>query len=183
MPTMHDETVVWSKRVDATEGADFVGLPRDIDAAIKRYKKKGYKKGDPANFTCCFLAEAGKRVYGAARISVGHRTAYITYPGDEHSTRYILNDGDSKAVEAWDLFIDGGISEKELRSLVGDGIRIRFRAPSKSRQLKTMRADWHKNKRRWRKNTGRKQREGVATEIESVFRNGLRVNRPKKVAA
>lgn len=183
MPTMHDETVVPSKRQDATEGLDWILLPRDIDAAIRRLKKKGYKKGDRDNFTCCVLAEGGKRAFGAARISVGHRTAYIAFPGDDYSTRYTLSDGDSKPVEAWDEFIAGRIREKDLRALIGDGIRIRFRAPSKSRQLKPMREKWHENKHRWRTDTGRKQRRAVATEVESVFRNGLRVNRPKQVAA
>lgn len=138
-------------------------LQVDIDEAQKH---KPTDVNDKANFLSCVIAQGATRVCGADRVAILRATAYVAFPGDRHTKRYIIDKRSRQVLEAWDR------GEPIL-----EGVELRLRAPSRRTTRAADRARRKVYRRQQppgvgdrKRKTGRKQ--SPSDPLHNVVRNG-----------
>lgn len=146
--------------VEAKENALYPLLQVDVDNAEK-YRTE--HPNEEENFLACVLAQMGKRVCGTERVRIERTVAYIAFPGEGVTKRYLIDKKSREILEAWDKGED-----------IQEGVEVRFRAPNKAHTLAALAK---KNREYTKKMRGvkrpvteRKQRE--RDPLHEVVRNG-----------
>lgn len=139
-------------------------LQVDID---KAQKVKPDDVNAPENFLSCVIAQAATRAWGAERVAILRDTAYVAFPGEKHTKRYLIDRKSRRVLEAWDR------GEPVL-----EGVELRLRPPSKG----ATRDAYMKRNREWHQKHGRSedfpggrkttQKRRKPDPLHNVVRNG-----------
>lgn len=117
-----------------------------------------------SNFLTCVIAQAVTRAWGAERVAILRRSAYVAFPGENHTKRYEIEPESQKILAAWDR-----------GEHIVEGVELRLKPPTPGRRLDAMR----RSRDRWKKRnpehqTARKttRKQAPADPLHSVVRNG-----------
>ncbi len=145
--------------VEAKETLPIPLLQVDI---VEAQKVKADDVNDRTNFLSCVIAQAVTRTAGAERVAIMRSKAYVAFPGDGVTRRYIIDQKSRAVLEAWDR-----------GEPVVEGVELRLLAPSKGN---TRRA--HTKRYLKRRNEGSPQASGPhggrkrPDPLHGVVRNG-----------
>jgi hypothetical protein len=103
---------------EAIKDLEIPFLQVDIDKASKL---KPDDVNDKTNFLCCVIAQGVTRVCGAERVAILRKNAYVAFPGDGVTLRYVIEEKSRRVLEAWDR------GER-----VVEGVKLTLRAPTKA---------------------------------------------------
>lgn len=119
------------------------------------------------NFLSCVIAQCVTRIGGASQVAIERTVAYVAFPGEGVTRRYLIDKKSRETLEAWDRGED-----------VKEDVELRLLAPRKSHTLAALAKKnrvWHKKnpgayKDKSARKTERKQRS--RDPLHEVVRNG-----------
>lgn len=143
-------------------------LQVDVDNAEK---ERPDDVNDEENFLSCVIAQAVTRAAGAERVAILRRYAYVAFPGDKRTRRYMISERARNTLERWDRGEE-----------VDTDVELVLRAPKKTETRAAMRKaiknflarhpDYYKDRSKDRsiRKTDRKQ--SPSDQRDKVVRHG-----------
>jgi hypothetical protein len=125
-------------------------------------KTKPDDVNDETNFLSCVIAQAVTRSCGAERVAILRSKAYVAFPGDGKTRRYLIDQKSRGVLEAWDR------GEPVL-----EGVKLKLLAPGPGSTLAA-----HAKRYRQRRKEGNKQASGPhggrkrPDPLHNIVRNG-----------
>ena len=111
---------------DAADDIQMVLTRAAVERAEKRRHK--YEIDDPQNFTDCVMAECLAQMSGA-EVLVARRYAWIAFPGEEFTRRYVMAAPTAGVVD---------LNDHHEYDKIPDNMLVTFHAPSPGRRLENL---------------------------------------------